>query len=104
VKRTCTGLLIISIRMAAGMLFIIFFENVSSKRSITVTFVFTRYITRDELRHAMTGYGMGDEATIDEILNDVDTDYVRKIYPHFYTSFICQGTKSSYIRGINFNL
>nr|GMC47824.1 calcium-dependent protein kinase 29 [Ipomoea batatas] len=54
------------------------------------------YITRDELRHAMTGYGMGDEATIDEILNDVDTDYVRKIYPHFYTSFICQGTKSFY--------
>ena len=35
-----------------------------------------RYITRDELRQAMTDYGMGDEATIDEILDDVDTDKV----------------------------
>ena len=37
---------------------------------------FTRYITRDELRQAMTQHGMGDEATIDEILDDVDTDKV----------------------------
>lgn len=36
----------------------------------------TRFITRDELRQAMTEYGMGDEATIDEILHDVDTDKV----------------------------
>lgn len=33
---------------------------------------------------------MGDDATINEILNDVDTDFVRKIvtkklYPPFYT-------------------
>ncbi|KAK9946885.1 hypothetical protein M0R45_012327 [Rubus argutus] len=28
------------------------------------------FITRDELRQAMTEYGMGDEATIDEILDD----------------------------------
>ncbi|GAB2300416.1 Calcium-dependent protein kinase 19 [Dionaea muscipula] len=32
------------------------------------------FITRDELRQAMTQYQMGDEATIDEIINDVDTD------------------------------
>ncbi|GAV75499.1 efhand domain-containing protein/Pkinase domain-containing protein/PseudoU_synth_2 domain-containing protein/EF_hand_5 domain-containing protein [Cephalotus follicularis] len=32
------------------------------------------FITRDELRHAMTEYGMGDEATIDEVLEDVDID------------------------------
>ncbi|KAJ8540828.1 hypothetical protein K7X08_001644 [Anisodus acutangulus] len=32
------------------------------------------FITRDELRHAMEEYGMGDEATIDEILDDVDTN------------------------------
>ncbi|XP_030527313.1 calcium-dependent protein kinase 29 [Rhodamnia argentea] len=32
------------------------------------------FITRDELRHAMAQYGMGDEATIDEIIEDVDTD------------------------------
>ncbi|PIA25565.1 hypothetical protein AQUCO_11100023v1 [Aquilegia coerulea] len=31
-------------------------------------------ITRDELKHAMSEYGMGDEATIDEVINDVDTD------------------------------
>ncbi|PHT28162.1 Calcium-dependent protein kinase 29 [Capsicum baccatum] len=34
------------------------------------------FITRDELRHAMEEYGMGDEATIDEILDDVDTNKV----------------------------
>ncbi|KAI4336738.1 hypothetical protein L6164_015228 [Bauhinia variegata] len=32
------------------------------------------FITRDELRQAMTEYGMGDDATIDEVINDVDTD------------------------------
>lgn len=32
------------------------------------------YITREELRHAMSEYGMGDEATIDEVINDIDTD------------------------------
>ncbi|KAB2082345.1 hypothetical protein ES319_A05G191700v1 [Gossypium barbadense] len=32
------------------------------------------FITRDELRQAMTQYGMGDEATIDEVIEDVDTD------------------------------
>nr|DAD41718.1 TPA_asm: hypothetical protein HUJ06_016041 [Nelumbo nucifera] len=34
------------------------------------------FITRDELRHALTQYRMGDEATIDEIINDVDTNRV----------------------------
>ncbi|KAM6561002.1 calcium-dependent protein kinase 29 [Cannabis sativa] len=32
------------------------------------------YITREEIRQAMTQYGMGDEAIIDEILDDIDTD------------------------------
>ncbi|GJS03916.1 putative ribonuclease H-like domain-containing protein [Tanacetum coccineum] len=32
------------------------------------------FITRDELKHSMTQYGMGDEQTIDEVLDDVDTD------------------------------
>ncbi|XP_042507741.1 calcium-dependent protein kinase 29-like [Macadamia integrifolia] len=32
------------------------------------------FITRDELKHAMTQYGMGDEASIDEVIDDVDTD------------------------------
>ncbi|TYH17486.1 hypothetical protein ES288_A05G195600v1 [Gossypium darwinii] len=34
------------------------------------------FITRDELRQAMTQYGMGDEATIDEVIEDVDTDKI----------------------------
>lgn len=46
-------------------------------RHHTASFGITRFITRDELRHALTEYGMGDEATIDEILDDVDTDKVR---------------------------
>jgi calcium-dependent protein kinase len=37
---------------------------------------FFRFITRDELRQAMTQYGMGDEASIDEVIEDVDTDKV----------------------------
>ncbi|XP_027332951.1 calcium-dependent protein kinase 2-like isoform X1 [Abrus precatorius] len=32
------------------------------------------YITRDELETAMTQHGMGDEATIKEIISEVDTD------------------------------
>ncbi|EEF43871.1 calcium-dependent protein kinase 21 [Ricinus communis] len=32
------------------------------------------YITRDELESAMKEYGMGDEATIKEIISEVDTD------------------------------
>ncbi|KAI3730323.1 hypothetical protein L1987_61492 [Smallanthus sonchifolius] len=32
------------------------------------------FITRDELKQSMTQYGMGDEATINEVLDDVDTD------------------------------
>jgi hypothetical protein len=39
-------------------------------------FIFTRFITRDELRLAMADYGMGDEATVDEVIEDVDTDKV----------------------------
>ncbi|KAH7690058.1 Non-specific serine/threonine protein kinase protein [Dioscorea alata] len=32
------------------------------------------YITRDEIKQAMQEYGMGDDATIDEIIDDVDTN------------------------------
>jgi len=35
-----------------------------------------RYITREELRQALTEYQMEDEATIDEVIDDVDTDNV----------------------------
>jgi calcium-dependent protein kinase len=36
--------------------------------------VFNRYITTDELEAALKEYGMGDDATIKEILSDVDAD------------------------------
>ncbi|XP_059318068.1 calcium-dependent protein kinase 29-like [Lycium ferocissimum] len=50
------------------------------------------FITRDELRHALTKYGMGDEATIDEILDDVDTDKDGKINYDEFVSMMRRGT------------
>jgi len=35
-----------------------------------------RYITIDELESALKEYGMGDDATIKEVLSDVDSDNV----------------------------
>lgn len=35
-----------------------------------------RYITVDELEEALKKYDMGDEATIKEIIAEVDTDHV----------------------------
>ncbi|KAJ4777813.1 Calcium-dependent protein kinase [Rhynchospora pubera] len=44
------------------------------------------YITKDELQKAMSEYGMGDDATIDEVLNDVDVDKDGRInYDEFVT-------------------
>ncbi|KAK2644479.1 hypothetical protein Ddye_019674 [Dipteronia dyeriana] len=44
------------------------------------------YITRDELETAMKEYGMGDEATIREIITEVDTDNDGRInYEEFCT-------------------
>ncbi|MFS7984848.1 putative non-specific serine/threonine protein kinase [Helianthus anomalus] len=37
------------------------------------------FITRDELETAMKNYGMGDEATIKDIITEVDTDNDGKI-------------------------
>lgn len=34
------------------------------------------FITKDELESAMKEYGMGDEATIKDIIAEVDTDHV----------------------------
>ncbi|KAL7586720.1 calcium-dependent protein kinase 29 [Lactuca sativa] len=50
------------------------------------------YITRDELKHAMTEYGMGDEATIDEVLDDVDTDKDGKINYDEFVTMMRKGT------------
>lgn len=37
------------------------------------------FITRDELETAMKEYGMGDEATIKDIISEVDTDNVSSL-------------------------
>lgn len=47
--------------------------------------IFTRFITRDELKNAMTEYGMGDDATINEVLDDVDTD---KVHYNFFLTVL----------------
>lgn len=50
------------------------------------------FITREELRQAMTQYGMGDEATIDEILEDVDTDKDGRINYEEFVAMMRKGT------------
>ncbi|KAK1320122.1 Calcium-dependent protein kinase isoform 2 [Acorus calamus] len=52
------------------------------------------FITRDELKQAMTEYGMGDEATIDEILKDVDTDNDGRINYEEFVAMMRKGTPS----------
>ena len=49
-----------------------------------------RFITKDELQQAMSEYGMGDDKTIDEVLNDVDVDKVQIFFFvfFFFNSFI----------------
>ncbi|KAM0047071.1 putative protein kinase CAMK-CDPK family [Helianthus debilis subsp. tardiflorus] len=49
-------------------------------------------ITRDELKHAMTQYGMGDETTIDEVLDDVDTDKDGTINYEEFVTMMRKGT------------
>lgn len=53
------------------------------------------FITREELKQAMTDYGMGDEATIDEVLNDVDTDHDGKINYDEFVEMMKKGTQDS---------
>ncbi|GFZ10483.1 calcium-dependent protein kinase 29 [Actinidia rufa] len=50
------------------------------------------FITRDELRHAMTEYGMGDEATIDEVIEDVDTDKDGRINYEEFAAMMRKGS------------
>ncbi|XVF63622.1 hypothetical protein PTKIN_Ptkin09bG0101400 [Pterospermum kingtungense] len=51
------------------------------------------FITRDELRQAMTEYGMGDEATIDEVIEDVDTDKDGRINLEEFVAMMKRGTQ-----------
>ncbi|KAL5557807.1 hypothetical protein UlMin_034018 [Ulmus minor] len=51
------------------------------------------FITRDELRQAMTQNGMGDEDTIDEIIDDVDTDKDGRINYEEFVAMMKKGTQ-----------
>ncbi|KAJ0765675.1 putative protein kinase CAMK-CDPK family [Helianthus annuus] len=50
------------------------------------------FITRDELETAMKQYGMGDEATIKEIISEVDTDNDGKINYEEFCTMMRSGT------------
>ncbi|KAK3016579.1 hypothetical protein RJ639_005852 [Escallonia herrerae] len=50
------------------------------------------FITRDELKQTMTEHGMGDEATIDEVINDVDTDRDGRIDYEEFVALMRKGT------------
>lgn len=47
--------------------------------SLFYYYIFYSFITIDELESAMKEYGMGDEATIKEIIAEVDTDNVSSL-------------------------
>ncbi|XP_050205640.1 calcium-dependent protein kinase 29 [Mercurialis annua] len=53
------------------------------------------FITRDELRQAMSQYGMGDEATIDEIIEDVDTNKDGRINYEEFAAMMRSGTQDN---------
>ncbi|XP_022941058.1 calcium-dependent protein kinase 29-like [Cucurbita moschata] len=50
------------------------------------------FITRDEVKQAMIQYKMGDEDTIDEILNDIDIDGDGKINFDEFVNMMTKGT------------
>ncbi|KAF7142011.1 hypothetical protein RHSIM_Rhsim06G0012400 [Rhododendron simsii] len=49
------------------------------------------FITRDELKNAMAEYGMGDDDTINEVLDDVDTDKDGKINYEEFVAMMRKG-------------
>ena len=51
------------------------------------------FITRDELESAMKEYGMGDEATIKEIIAEVDTDNDGRINYEEFCAMMRSGTQ-----------
>lgn len=51
------------------------------------------FITRDELESAMKEYGMGDEATIREIISEVDTDNDGRINYEEFCAMMKSGTQ-----------
>nr|AGJ83805.1 calcium-dependent protein kinase 1a [Vitis amurensis] len=53
------------------------------------------FITREELKQAMTQYGMGDEATIDEVIDDVDTDKDGRINYEEFVAMMKKGPQDT---------
>ncbi|KAL6990781.1 Calcium-dependent protein kinase 33 [Sarracenia purpurea var. burkii] len=51
------------------------------------------FITRDELETAMQEYGMGDDATIREIISEVDTDNDGRINYEEFCTMMRSGTQ-----------
>lgn len=47
-----------------------------------------RYITREELEHALRDFGMNDERNIREIISEVDSDNVREIHKLYFNLII----------------
>ncbi|KZV16540.1 calcium-dependent protein kinase 29 [Dorcoceras hygrometricum] len=50
------------------------------------------FITKDELKQAMAKYGMGDDATIEEVIKDVDTNNDGKINYDEFAAMMRKGT------------
>ncbi|KAK9268977.1 hypothetical protein L1049_000744 [Liquidambar formosana] len=60
---------------------------------ITATMHRHKFITRDELETAMKEYGMGDEATIREIISEVDSDNDGRINYDEFCAMMRSGTQ-----------
>lgn len=48
-----------------------------------MSIILHRYITKDELKQALSQHGVGDDATIAEIIADVDSDHVCNDFSSF---------------------
>uniref|UniRef100_A0A7N0UIV8 EF-hand domain-containing protein n=1 Tax=Kalanchoe fedtschenkoi TaxID=63787 RepID=A0A7N0UIV8_KALFE len=59
------------------------------------------FITKDELEFAMKRYGMGDEATIKEIISEVDTDNDGRINYDEFCAMMRSGTQQP-VRQLSF--
>ncbi|KAF2297998.1 hypothetical protein GH714_006900 [Hevea brasiliensis] len=71
-------------------------KNTCSKLLNTLTRITVgQFITRDELRQAMAQNGMGDDATIDEIIEDGDTDKDGRINYEEFATMMRKGTQDN---------
>ncbi|XP_052202314.1 calcium-dependent protein kinase 29-like [Diospyros lotus] len=76
-------------------------HRLDTEQNLLVAFRFfdkddSGFITRDELRQAMNQYGMGDKATIDQVLDDVDTDKDGRINYEEFAEMMKRGTPDTF--------